>query len=293
MRYQQVNYLNDVIMPTLANPNAFSVVSLIARNTWGKNGAEWVGLSFSDISEATGIKSINTIKKAIEAAGQFIEQCPKENQGYVYRMKTISNFDIAGTVSINDTVSDFDTELYQNLTPSISNNDIVSGEPKEKELKNNNNAREGSILSRLYRVFLEETGYDPPSDLPTREQKWDRPLLAIYKKAGGDIQKTQEAIQAGVKLLVKKKYTVSSPKSIQSAAVNWLGGVRERKPEDTAAVDAWREVKQAATNGHPPHFSNDRILEAVSSIWPEVKAMTDFNEREIRAKFERNYHAVT
>lgn len=136
MKFAQINYLNDVIMPTLKDPAAFTVVSLIARNTWGRSGTEWVELSFGDIKEATGISSPNTIKRAIVKADLFIEQRPKDNQGYEYRMKTISDFDISNI----DTPSNNDTELYQNLTPSISKFDTATPDTsyKEKEEEKNN-----------------------------------------------------------------------------------------------------------------------------------------------------------
>lgn len=158
MRFEQVNYLIDVIMPKLQNANAFAVVSLVARNTWGMKDTEWIDLSFSDISAATGIKSVNTIKKAISLSDDFIEKRPLPNQGYEYRMKTVSKNDIVNSktlsnsdMSKNDTVSEFDTDEYQKMTPPVSKNDIdtpdtsYKEEKEVKEIKNPPNPPEDEI----------------------------------------------------------------------------------------------------------------------------------------------------
>jgi hypothetical protein len=144
MRFEQVNYLMDVIMPTLADAAAFSIVSVVARNTWGRSGTEWVELSYKDFKDLTGIQGVNTIKRAIEKAGKFMEQRPKEGQGFEYRMSTISILDIVPAetvsemdISKTDTVSETDIVLYPKRTPPLSKMDTVSGDTsyKEKEKK--------------------------------------------------------------------------------------------------------------------------------------------------------------
>lgn len=136
MKFEQVNYLMDYIMPRCKNPSAFKVISLIARETWGRKGAEWADISYNELLEKTSIKSVNTLKAAIADASEFIEQRPKENQGFLYRMKTISN----SAIAIIDTVSEIDTEPYQKLIGTVSEIDTVLGEDSYKEeIEINNN----------------------------------------------------------------------------------------------------------------------------------------------------------
>jgi hypothetical protein len=134
MHYLQVNYLIDKIMPNAKSGNAFKVISAVARKTWGWKGKEdeWAELSYGDLSTLTGIKNINTLKAAIVDACEFVEQRENPNQGYSYRMKTMSKIDTV----CDDTISEIDTEHYQNLIQPIS--EIDTDTRLSKEVKRNN-----------------------------------------------------------------------------------------------------------------------------------------------------------
>jgi hypothetical protein len=172
---------------------------------------------------------------------------------------------------------------------AILNEPIILNEP----LLNNNN--ESLLLSELIRHFTKLTTFFPPQDqTPNYEAKWSQPLSAILARSGNDLGKAKETISAAVDLMISgpKKYRITSPKSIQTTAVNMLNGVGNEIQKDPTVANAWNEVKAAAANGGKPVFSDNRILTAVSPLWPSVKSMTSYTERELKTQFERNYNAI-
>lgn len=228
MHYTQVNYLMDEVMPRV-KPTTFKIISVIARQTWGWQGRTAVELSYEDLTRLTGIKSANTIKAAIVEAEPFINQVAKDNQGFEYSMKpvgqTLSKNDIVldetlseNDISKNDTLSKNDTEPYQNLTESVSKNDMVySGHKENKESK------EGAPHPKknpLEKVFTEQTGIMPNAGVYA--ELW-QPYLDNWQERYGD--KAVDMICRAVHFSrrnndQRRKYTITSPQSLANIMAN-------------------------------------------------------------------------
>lgn len=109
MKYDQVNHLIDHVMKH-CDGNVFKIVSIVARETlgWGRQRAK---ISFRQFQRKSGIKSMDTIKKAIETAIEI---------GFVVRSKSGRSFEYAVT---------FTDPSFQNLERSFVPNSGASNVP--------------------------------------------------------------------------------------------------------------------------------------------------------------------
>ena len=130
----------DVVMPSTGNcPNAFKIISAVARKTWGWN-KDADNISMDQLHTMTGISSRRTLVKAIKDA---------EQTGYLRRWKHGKSFAyqcIASTETVLDYVKDNSTETVLQDSPqyrfgtgdstetvhTISNNKRSHTPPEEK-----------------------------------------------------------------------------------------------------------------------------------------------------------------
>lgn len=74
---------------------------------------------------------------------------------------------------------------------------------------------------------------------------------------------------------------------------NWqVEGKGERNGVNKTTA-AWDIVKSQASCQSNPDFQDEKILEAVRPIWPRLKEMNRYNERELKVEFERRYNAIS
>lgn len=132
MNYQHINWLFDLVMPRVSNANAFKIICIVARKTWGW-GKNSDMISVSQFKNMTGIKSKTTVLKAIKDAvetGYIVRK--KVGQQHVFRMNVheelVQNLNqLTGTESIplshitgtesKPTGTESIPELVQNLYP--------------------------------------------------------------------------------------------------------------------------------------------------------------------------------
>jgi len=214
MNHKHTNWLLDTIMPQV-DANAFRIICVIARKTWGWNKNADI-ISISQFAKLSGIKTRTTTIRAINSALEsgFVSRSGK-GRSHVYRMqfsdKLVQKLDHApGTetiprshkTSIETVLPSTETvpKIVQKLDPQI-----------EKELI--------KTLS-LAETFTNLTGFFMPADHESRmnQEQWVKPLKAIENQGMGE-----ERIKFAVGKMREGGYTIKSPKSILTFALNWNG----------------------------------------------------------------------
>jgi hypothetical protein len=212
MNHKHTNWLFDEVMPRV-DANAFRIICIVARKTWGWN-KNTDTISVSQFVKLSGIKTRTTALKAIGSALEsgFVARS-KVGQSYVYQMrfneKLVQKLDQpASTETIPDshktstetipTSLETVPELVQKLDPQI--------EKKYKE------------VYKLAKTFENTTGFFLPIDLDTEynQENWVRPLEAI-----GSQSESEGRIEYAVQKMREGNYTIKTPKSILTFALNW------------------------------------------------------------------------
>lgn len=233
MNYQQTDYLFDVVMPQV-DANAFKIICTVARKTWGWNKNSDT-ISVSQFMEATGLNSRSTATSAIVRAVEsgFINR-QKAGQSWSYRMdfyekpyrepvqqdekpyrnpvqiyekpyrepvrlepvETLETVPATGT-----TVPDFGTVPYR----------ISDTQTTYQQLNKD--------ITDLIQHFTAATGFYMPGGMSEIvHSKWIKPLEAIAGQ--GD---AKERIDYAVQQMREKGYTIKSPQSLMTFALNWGG----------------------------------------------------------------------
>lgn len=196
------NWLFDEVMPN-AKPNTFKVVMAIARctNGWKK---ECDQISMSRFQELTGIASRATLNKAIQDALE---------SGYISRSEIGISFEyrlMASTETVP--VSD---DQYRNSTDTGTETVLETGTETVHTKEN----RKESIKD-LSDDFTSIAGVFPSAGF--YEMDWEEPLGIIYDRAG-DYEAAKDLIERAVEFArngTKKRYTITSPKSIINIVAN-------------------------------------------------------------------------
>ena len=214
MNHKHTNWLFDTIMPQV-NPNTFRIICVVARKTWGWNkNADTI--SVSQFVKLSGIKTRTTVIKSINSAidSGFISR-KKVGQTNIYRMQfyeePVQKLDqltstetrpVSHKTSTETVPTSLETvpELVQKLDPQI-----------EKEL-----IRTFSLAE----IFTNLTGFFMPTDHELRmtQEQWVKPLKAIDGQG-----KAKERIEYAIQEMRTGGYTIKSPKSILTFALNWNG----------------------------------------------------------------------
>lgn len=136
-----------------------------------------------------------------------------------------------GTSSLEVMVQNL-TEMVQGLTVLVQEtvhngtNHVVpdTKDTEEEEKKETTQHADSEPLDELIDHFLAVSGCRRPKEGVDYAGDWVQPLIDIYKQAGGNFERTKQAVSAGVVSLrsAPKPYTIASPGSIQNAAVSWL-----------------------------------------------------------------------
>lgn len=143
--------------------------------------------------------------------------------------------------------------------------------------------------------FCDMTGLKPPYE---RQKKlwlegWLEPLNEILELTAGDVTAACGLIDRAQGHMRQNDLTIARPSSISSVARKLhsksVPAVKLANGVDTA----WTEVKVKANQRGTPAFSNPLILDAVRDIWPEIKKMTNYTEKDLRATFEQKYQELT
>lgn len=207
------NWLFDVVMPA-AKPTTYKIVSIVVRCTSGWN-KESDAISLSQFQKMSGIKGrsnvINAIQDAINCG--FIEREPA-GMGYIYRTSH-------GTVP----------KQSRNVTSTSHGTGLETshgtGHTKEQEIQSKGDS---DPLLELVNHFCDVSHCRKPSPAVMENGRykshWLEPLVAIYHATGDDFSSTKERITEAVGILRdgNKKYTITTPASIQNTAVNLKHG---------------------------------------------------------------------
>jgi hypothetical protein len=220
MRFEQVNYLVDIVMPKVKDPNAFKIVMCVARQTWGRKGKTVCKMSFSDFRTATGIVGKDTIKRAIDAAltSGFVHR-EKAGKSFCYFMSGMESIPDVGMDSIptnEGSVWNPYHERYESHTNVGMESIPITSGSKEKE----NYKEGGDEETSLSYYFSQVTGC-----LPSRSrwvEDWELVLVEWEKRYGSD---TQAMIDRAVafargKNKQQRMYTITSPLSLNNIMAN-------------------------------------------------------------------------
>lgn len=176
------------------------------------------GASFQTIADDLGlgrITVINHMKRLVEA-GQIVDTTPhydrKPHEYLVQEMYQSSTGDVlASTSNIPELVQ----EMYQSSTSPV---------PKDTDTKNNNNYELTGDENFAFSFFEGATGFCPPHQSSSDyHDHWLVPIRAIVKKSNGRTE-IEDRIAHAVHQMQGgsgKTYTIKSPKSILTFALNW------------------------------------------------------------------------
>ena len=215
MNYQHTNWLYDTVMPQVKSANAFKIICVVARKTWGwsKNSDM---ISISQFKELAGIKTNTTAIKAVNVALEsgFISR-HKVGQSYVYRMQFYEK-----PVQKLDQIASIDSAPVTHKTSPETR--PTSPETRLELVQKLDTQREKELISinKLAETFTNLTGFFMPADYESRmnQEQWVKPLQAIEGQG-----KAEERIKYGIQQIREKGYTIKAPKSILTFALNWNG----------------------------------------------------------------------
>lgn len=157
--------------------------------------------------------------------------------------------------------------------------------------------------------------YIPPQEIPNEATPFPEQQDAIEEMKSTISQIVKEVLAAGIS---EDKFEAAAisliNRNITREQVRTFGewwkanGYYKGKPAIKTLLDeienslmvhspngvagAWQEIKERAVQPGKPEFSSEKIKKAIGPLWPQVKAMTSFTERDLKTQFERNYNAI-
>lgn len=203
------NWIIDNVMPE-CSPNEWKIVCAIVRNTIGWNKDSDI-ISYTQIETAAGIKSRKTISDCIQSLVDkgIVRREKAGRQSFKYSIKLVQNMN-----------------QFKNCTSSKIEPDITKTsskiEPELVQKLNTQKKKENINKVTIYAALFEGlTGFSPPHETSAHyEDDWYKPLSAIIEQSSNDAE-IEQRITYGITQNRKNGYTIKSPKSIRTFALNY------------------------------------------------------------------------
>lgn len=231
------------------------------------NDSGWAWPSIERLAVMTGVSTRQATRniQALEDAG-VLQVDRNSGRGNVNRYRIVKG-------DIRDVKGDIDVTLYEQEKVTSVTEKVTSMTIKgDIDVTQNRNEPIEPLV--LVEAFTNATGFfAPDANQFNYDADWRKPLEAIKARHNGNAER---AIVEAVGILRKKRYTITSPRSILKTALNWQPGNEK---------DDWQQYQQWLSGAVSFASLPDRVQQKARAIGGESARRQPVEQ--VRRRFEQ------